>query len=235
MAIFFLLGFKISNMTEKQFSNNNNLFANKGKKTTSNPFEVVSNRKFSESAFEPSRKRLNSIDSEIIDQQSLKEIDNSAIKVQHQIDETQKQLDELREKIKGAEKVAKVNEVLELKLLEKELERELKSLQEEYSNQGLKSKITKAAVKRGDAFIWILKIQKYVSRKILPKFSKKFEKISELSASLETLSSINHNIDDLMEMKVPYGETKQNYEKLTAYLNKANKIHAEINKSMSKF
>ena len=221
-------------MAENIENKKTSVFQNSEGKKTSNPFDVVTNRQFTQSAFEPSRKRLNSYDSEILDRQSYRDMDNTAIKIQYQINETSKQLGALREKIIGAERIAKVNEVLELKIQEKELERELKELQEKYSNMGLKSKITKAAVKRGDAFIWILRLQKFVSRRILPKFSKKFEKISQLSSSLETLSSINSNIDDLIEMKVPYGEHKQNYEKLTAYLNKANKIHAEISKSMGK-
>ena len=33
-------------------------------------------------------------------------------------------------------------------------------------------------------------------------------------------------------MKVPYGETNANYEKLTNYLYRANRIHAEIAKKM---
>ena len=33
-------------------------------------------------------------------------------------------------------------------------------------------------------------------------------------------------------MKVPYGETKANYEKLTNYLYRANRIHSQINKKM---
>ena len=40
------------------------------------------------------------------------------------------------------------------------------------------------------------------------------------------------NVDELIAMKVPYGETKANYEKLTNYLYRANRIHAQINKKM---
>ena len=58
--------------------------------------------------------------------------------------------------------------------------------------------------------------------------------IKDISESLETLSSINQNIDELIQMKVPYGETAQNYEKLTAYLYKANKIHAQLSKTVNK-
>ena len=34
----------------------------------------------------------------------------------------------------------------------------------------------------------------------------------DLGDSLDTLTSINENVDELIAMKVPYGERKANYE-----------------------
>ena len=56
----------------------------------------------------------------------------------------------------------------------------------------------------------------------------------DLGDSLDTLTSINENVDELIAMKVPYGETKANYEKLTNYLYRANRIHSQINKKMQR-
>jgi hypothetical protein len=42
--------------------------------------------------------------------------------------------------------------------------------------------------------------------------SKKVKSIMDLGDSLDTLTSINENVDELIAMKVPYGETKANYE-----------------------
>ena len=77
-------------------------------------------------------------------------------------------------------------------------------------------------------------IQYFISRKILAKLSKKFNSIMLLGDSLEMLSGINKSVDELIEMKVPYGEHLENYQKLTNYLYKANKIHSQILKSMNK-
>ena len=66
------------------------------------------------------------------------------------------------------------------------------------------------------------------------KVSKKFKSIADLGDSLDTLVSINSNVDELIAMKVPYGETKANYEKLTNYLYRANRIHSDISKKMQK-
>ena len=48
------------------------------------------------------------------------------------------------------------------------------------------------------------------------------------------IGSFNENVDELIAMKVPYGETKANYEKLTNYLYRANRIHSDISKKMQK-
>ena len=78
----------------------------------------------------------------------------------------------------------------------------------------------------------IIRFQRFVSRKLFAKISKKFKSIADLGDSLDTLASINENVDELIAMKVPYGETNANYEKLTNYLYRANRIHAEIAKKM---
>jgi regulator of replication initiation timing len=200
----------------------------------SNPFDFGAEQRFVDSAFEPTKRRINDYDSSILDKQSYQDLDNDTTKLEYRITETEKQLNELRQKIKGAEKIAKVNEVLDLKIQEKALEKELDELNKTYSQKGIKPKLNKAVKKADDNFVWISKLQQFVSRRILPKISPKFDKISKLSASLDTLESINQNIDELIEMKVPYGENKQNYAKLTAYLSRANKIHSQITKSMGK-
>jgi len=73
-----------------------------------------------------------------------------------------------------------------------------------------------------------------MTKNVFSKVSKKFKSIADLSESLDTLTSINDNVDELIAMKVPYGETKANYEKLTNYLYRANRIHSDISRKMQK-
>ena len=42
------------------------------------------------------------------------------------------------------------------------------------------------------------------------------------------------NVDELIAMKIPYGETKASYERLTTYLYRANTIHSQISKNLQK-
>lgn len=74
----------------------------------------------------------------------------------------------------------------------------------------------------------------FVKRHILAKVSRKFNSLVQMSDSLESLASINKNVDELMKIRAPYRETVHNYEILTEYLYKANKIHTQISKSMKK-
>ena len=79
---------------------------------------------------------------------------------------------------------------------------------------------------------WIKKAQTFFSRKVLAKVSKKFNSIVFLGDSLEKLSAINKSVDALIEMKVPYGEKNDNYEKLTEYLYQANQLHSQISRTL---
>ncbi len=54
-----------------------------------------------------------------------------------------------------------------------------------------------------------------------------------MKEALENLSSINTSVDELVNLQIPYGKKIERYEKLTAYLNKANVIHAQITKNMN--
>lgn len=181
-------------------------------------------------------KRLNDYDLNILNHKSMMDIDDEAIKLEYMISDKKSMLEALHNKIKGAEKLENLQEVLNLKIKEKTLENELKELQDKYSKRSLPSKISdgisntinnpktpKPIVNR---------IQKFISQKILPKISQKFRTVMDLGNSLDTLTSINQNVNELMSLKVPYGETTANYEKLTAYLYRANKIHSEITRRM---
>lgn len=204
-----------------------------------NPFGFMGNnngRSLAQSSFSQ-KQRINDYDSSILDSRSYLDMDDEMAKLEFQITEKEKNLAYLREKIKGSEQIAKVNEVLDLKIKEKAMEKELVELRKEYSKRSVTSKVKGAVinnVEKEKNFVIVDKIGKFISRKVLPKVSKKFEDITKLSSSLDTLQSINKNIDELIDMKVPFGEQTQNYEKLTAYLNRANKIHSQISKSMKK-
>ena len=180
--------------------------------------------------------RLNGYDINMINDISSSEtLNDETIKLGVEISDLEKTLDEIRQKIITTERLGKLPDVLKLKIKEKELERDLAEKKAIYSHKKSISKpILQNKLKKHSNMPIIRAIQYFISRKILAKLSKKFNSIMMLSDSLEMLSGINKSVDELIEMKVPYGEHIENYEKLTNYLYKANKIHSQILKSMNK-
>ena len=181
-------------------------------------------------------KRLNDYDLNILNDNSFKDLDDKTLKLECLIAEKEEALDALNMKIKGAELLGKILDVMDLKIRAKQIENELVQLKEEYSKRNITEKLTDVITpkKQKSKLSPIHSLARFVSRKIIAKLSTKFKSILDLSDSLETLESINENVDELIAMKVPYGETKANYEKLTNYLYHANRIHSQINKKMQK-
>ncbi len=178
--------------------------------------------------------RLNGYDVNMINDIN-ETVDDEVIKLGVQINNIEDGLAELRDKISATERLGKLPDVIKLKIKEKELERELSELKTVYAQQKSLSKpVLKSKLRKRTDMPVIRAIQRFISRKILAKISKKFRSIMALSDSLEMLSGINKSVDELIEMKVPYGESMENYQKLTSYLYKANKIHSQILKSMNK-
>ena len=169
--------------------------------------------------------RLNGYDSAILNDKTLPEDEN--LKLEYKISEKQKAITELNGKIKNAELYGTQTEVLSLRVRKQRLEQELFELNREYANKKIKTP-------KGEVIElpWIKKAQTFFSRKVLAKVSKKFNSIVFLGDSLEKLSAINKSVDALIEMKVPYGEKNDNYEKLTEYLYQANQLHSQISRTL---
>lgn len=169
--------------------------------------------------------RLNGYDSGILNQNGS---ENEKMPFEFHISEKRNELTDVNGKIKNAEQYGTQSEVLGLKGRKQRLEKELFELnKEQFMNKYSKKETSKNPNKN-----LITKTQDFISKKILPKISKKFNSIVSLGESLETLSTINKNVDMLLDTNIPYGESKTNYEKLAEYLNKANKIHSQITKTM---
>lgn len=178
--------------------------------------------------------RLNGYDVNMINE-IAEPADDDVVKLGVEINKREEAIEELRTKIAATERLGRLPEVINLKIKEKELEREISELKTIFAQKKSLSKpALKHKLKKRTDMPVIRAIQRFISRKILAKLSKKFNSIMMLSDSLEMLSGINRSVDELIEMKIPYGENLENYQKLTSYLYKANKIHSQILKKMNK-
>lgn len=179
-------------------------------------------------------KRLNDYDLNILNDNSFKDLDDKSLKMEVLIAQKEEALENINNKIKGLEILGKLLDVMELKIQAKKLENEITDLKSEYAKQNISNKLNTKISKSKRQISPLKLMARFFTRHIFSKISKKFKSIADLGDSLDTLISINDNVDELIAMKVPYGETKANYEKLTTYLYRATKIHSQINKKMQK-
>ena len=191
------------------------------------------------SDFSTNPQRLNDLDSNILEEKVYLNVKDESLKLEYRIEEKEKVLKDINAKIKAAETIGSQQELFNLRARKSRLSKELRDLYKEYSSQNISSKISGGindavtGVRRRKMPV-INAIKRFIKRYILARLSRKFRSIVAIGDSLETLDTINKNVDELLKMKTPYGETAQNYQKLTEYLYRAHKIRAQINKSMIK-
>jgi hypothetical protein len=191
------------------------------------------------SGYVPNIKRLNDLDSNIVEQKANLKLDTEPLNLNYRIEDKEKTLKELTEKIKVADKVANQQELFGLRVKKQRVEQELRDLYKEYTIKDSSSAVTDSingkvnGIKTGKMPV-INAIKRFIKRYILAKISKKFNSLVILGDSLDTLTAINKNVDELLKIKPPYGESSENYQKLTEYLYRAHKIRSQINKSIKK-
>lgn len=181
--------------------------------------------------------RLNDYDSSIMENNAYRLISDKMFKIEHKIGVLENTLYKLNSEITALQSAGASIQISELEEKRDRIERELADLNKEYSELGLSSRISGqiAAVinmksnKKINAFS---KTKTFISKKILAKISKKFGHNQAIKEALDNLYNINSGVDELIKMQIPYGETAKRYEKLTAYLNKANIIHSQISQNI---
>ncbi len=181
--------------------------------------------------------RLNDFDSNILENNAYQVIPDEMFKLEHKMSLLESSLSKINSEIDALESLGSEIQITGLKARKKAIEEELKEINNKYSKLGISSKfsgqITSAvkttSEKKNGTFT---KASAFLSKKILSKISKKFGYSQSIKEALENLSNINLSVDELINLQTPYGETVERYEKLTAYLNKANVIHSQISKNI---
>ena len=177
--------------------------------------------------------RINDYDSNILESNAYQTIPDEMFKLEHKIGLLEASLAKIDNEIKTLESFWYGIQVFDLKNRRMKIEEELRELSNKYSSLSLSSKISGhiasavnlASNKKNNTFT---RLKKFFSKKILAKISKKIDCSQKMREALDSLSDINMSVDELIQMQAPYGETINRYEKLTAYLNKANLLHSKI-------
>lgn len=177
--------------------------------------------------------RLNDYDSNILENTAYQDMPDEILKLEHKIGLLEQTLVQLNTEIDALESLGAQIQISDLKERKRKIEEELTELNNKYCHLGVSSRISgriASAVhftsnRRFENFD---KIKDFVQKNVLAKVSKKFSQNLTMKDALEKLSSINVSVDELVNIQIPYGENLTRYEKLTAYLNKANVIHSKI-------
>lgn len=194
--------------------------------------------KKNENPYAGSGSRINDYDGNILGDNAYKDLPDEMFKLEHKIGILEEALSKVTNEIETLESFGYTIQLTALKDRRKKIENELQELNQHYSQMGISAKISSqiaSAVsftsKRKSGIFSHLKL--LFSTKLLSRLSKKLNCRQAMKEALESLFNINSSVDELIKIQVPYGETITRYEKLTAYLNKANTIHAQISRNVN--
>ena len=177
--------------------------------------------------------KIDNYDSAILEDRAYLNMEDTALKLEYQISVLEDNISILDEEIKGAKLIDDEEKIRLLSRKKLRMERQLKILMFKYTNIDFASKVI--------ALISLIfrkrkkqhnTIGDYMLKHFWSKVSKKMKTIYELKIALEKLSNINRSVDELISMQAPVKGTKDRYEKLTTYINKANTIHSEISNNI---
>lgn len=182
--------------------------------------------------------RINDYDSSILEKNAYQTLPDETFKLEHKINLLENSLAKINTEIETLESLNYDIQVYDLRNRKAKIEQELNDLKKQYANFGIGSKIsnqiasaiTATAGNKDNIFS---KAGKIITRNVLAKVSKTVGYNQTMKEALDNLNNINNSVDELIQMQTPYGEDINRYEKLTAYLNKANKIHSAISKNIN--
>ncbi len=220
------------NSSEKE-SEVKNIFNQEFGFKTGNPFGAFSSDTTPENNSITPIKRINGYDSAMLNKANFDNAETQDLSIDFRVREKEDLIKDLDEKIKQAETYGTSNEALGLRAKRQRILQELSTLRQQQVYGGSrfrKNNFSHDHIRYKMPLLY--KINRFVSRYILARISKKVKSVVTLSDSLEQLSDISKSVDELIDMNVPYGEKIQNYEKLTAYLSRANTIHSQIAKTL---
>lgn len=176
--------------------------------------------------------RLNELDTNMLEIGKDIDAQTQSLKLEYLIKDREDQLFDINKKIQSAEISGDQQALFTHRAKKTRLENELREFKRQFATRDLNSKYPQSAGVKKIPFLG--KMKRFIQRYFLAKVSKKVKSLVQLSDSLDALQDLNANVDDLIKIKAPYGETIKNYERLTEYLSKANKIHSKISKTMKR-
>ncbi len=182
--------------------------------------------------------RLNDLDSNLFSESAYKGVDDEMFRLEYRINKLENKLKRVQTGIASAAAISDFQQLKILNSKKKQYEQELQELYRNYNNQSLPSKLSgeilNIVTRAPEKSVGIIqKTADFLNRHLLSRVSDKFGAALHIKDALIKLENINKNVDDLVSMQTPYGESSKKYERLLQYLNKANTIQYQISQMVS--
>ena len=178
-------------------------------------------------------RRLNDYDFNLLKEDAYKEVSDDLFKLEYKISKTEAEIKNLDIQIQLAKDIN--NEILieDLTLRQSILKEDFEVLLAMYNDKSLSAKITDKVFnffgnKTNNSIKEFKSKINLFSESFLQKLPKPIASVIELKKSLAKLENINKSVDELMSLKIPYGENIDKYSQLSQFIIKANSIQAEI-------
>lgn len=184
-----------------------------------------------------SHSRLNALDSTILVNEAYQNIDDDVFRKEYQIEKLEAELSSIEQEIEQAKAINDLQKVDILTMRKHALQTRLTTLSGDYGKTDVTAKLSDgiaSALTTKPKFLSkiVNNCVSFMSEKILPKISKKYDSGRNIKTALSKLETLNKNVDELVTMQTPYGEADERYDMLTNYLNRANVIHYNISKTV---
>lgn len=182
-------------------------------------------------------KRINSTDSAMLEESAYIVLDDEELKLEKKIENCEKALQEVKDKIIVARTVKDAKALKDLDYKKNVLEKNLLTLQTRYKEQNFETGLTSVITK---ILVFPSKVKKKLAKTFRnfirrSEFLRRFTPIARSLTVRETLgklNKINQSVDELVKMKVPFGEQEEKYETLVNHLSRAGALHAQILKEL---
>lgn len=184
-----------------------------------------------------SHARLNALDSTLLENEAYQNMDNEVFKKEYKINQLEDSIRALDNEIERAKAINDLQKADILIMRKHNLQARLRELNQDYGSSDLTTKlsgnITSFMSKKPTIFNNVINsCVSFMSNRVLPKISKKFDSGKTIKTALNKLETLNKNVDELVTMQTPYGEADERYDMLGEYLNQANVIHFNISKTV---
>lgn len=224
-------------LTTQQLSENLEKYDCVGK---GNPVTLGANALNSELVFKSVviPKRLNSLDSSMLEDAAYNVLDDVELKLEKKIDNIEVLIKSLNEKIIVADTIKDEAQKKDLLRQKKILMQNREILLAQYKSHNTETQFVSVISN-------LLQLPQKIKKNIRKRF-KKFLRTSKLLQhftplvrslmvrdTLGRLNKINKSVDELVNMQIPFGEQEERYETLVTHLSRAGALHSQIIKELN--